>query len=84
MVKNLVELFVLSMMDMVRYHMFHLFLLGSLPLSWFSWLICMFLAIVTGSPDRSILATDVETGSVIARLENSHGWVLILSHATSM
>lgn len=30
-------------------------------------------AIVTGSPDCSILATDVETGSSIARLENSHG-----------
>ncbi|THG12588.1 hypothetical protein TEA_028351 [Camellia sinensis var. sinensis] len=29
--------------------------------------------IVTGSPDCSILATDVETGSAIARLENSHG-----------
>ncbi|CAL5366007.1 unnamed protein product [Camellia sinensis] len=31
------------------------------------------LGIVTGSPDCSILATDVETGSAIARLENSHG-----------
>ena len=31
------------------------------------------LAIVTGSPDCSILATEVETGSAIARLENSHG-----------
>ncbi|KAA8532098.1 hypothetical protein F0562_006760 [Nyssa sinensis] len=30
-------------------------------------------AIVTGSPDCSILATDIETGSAIARLENSHG-----------
>ncbi|XP_059642078.1 WD repeat-containing protein 55 isoform X1 [Cornus florida] len=30
-------------------------------------------AIATGSPDCSILATDVETGSAIARLENSHG-----------
>ncbi|KAL3527321.1 hypothetical protein ACH5RR_011977 [Cinchona calisaya] len=30
-------------------------------------------AIVTGSPDCSILATDVETGSAITRLENSHG-----------
>ncbi|KAK3193506.1 hypothetical protein Dsin_024816 [Dipteronia sinensis] len=29
-------------------------------------------AIVTGSSDHSILATDVETGSPIARLENSH------------
>ncbi|GAV86183.1 WD40 domain-containing protein [Cephalotus follicularis] len=29
-------------------------------------------AIVTGSKDCSILATDVETGSPIARLENSH------------
>ncbi|GMP26882.1 hypothetical protein CsSME_00003135 [Camellia sinensis var. sinensis] len=29
--------------------------------------------IVTGSPDCSILATDVETGSAIACLENSHG-----------
>ncbi|KAH6773115.1 transducin family protein / WD-40 repeat family protein [Perilla frutescens var. hirtella] len=29
--------------------------------------------IVTGSPDCSILATDVETGTAIARLENSHG-----------
>ncbi|KAK3034186.1 hypothetical protein RJ639_034326 [Escallonia herrerae] len=32
-----------------------------------------FLAILTGSPDLSILATDVETGSAIARLENAHG-----------
>lgn len=30
-------------------------------------------AIVTGSPDHSILATDVETGSAIARLEDAHG-----------
>ncbi|KAL5545989.1 hypothetical protein UlMin_005676 [Ulmus minor] len=30
-------------------------------------------AIVTGSPDRSILATDVETGGTIARLEDAHG-----------
>ncbi|KAH7577695.1 hypothetical protein ACOSP7_001313 [Xanthoceras sorbifolium] len=29
-------------------------------------------AIITGSSDHSILATDVETGSPIARLENSH------------
>lgn len=29
--------------------------------------------IVTGSPDCSILATDVETGATITRLENSHG-----------
>ncbi|XP_070005978.1 uncharacterized protein [Nicotiana sylvestris] len=29
-------------------------------------------AIVTGSPDFSILATDVETGTEIVRLENSH------------
>uniref|UniRef100_A0A5B6YQA3 WD repeat-containing protein 55 n=1 Tax=Davidia involucrata TaxID=16924 RepID=A0A5B6YQA3_DAVIN len=30
-------------------------------------------AIVTGSPDCSILATDIETGSAIVRHENSHG-----------
>ncbi|KAK4360463.1 hypothetical protein RND71_019415 [Anisodus tanguticus] len=30
-------------------------------------------AIVTGSPDCSVLATDVETGSEIVRLENAHG-----------
>ncbi|VFQ79363.1 unnamed protein product [Cuscuta campestris] len=30
-------------------------------------------AIVTGSPDCSILATDVETGAEISRVENSHG-----------
>ncbi|KAL6545912.1 WD domain repeat-containing protein 55 [Orobanche gracilis] len=30
-------------------------------------------AVVTGSPDCSILATDVETGVQIARIENSHG-----------
>nr|GLL32757.1 WD repeat-containing protein 55 isoform X1 [Ipomoea trifida] len=29
--------------------------------------------ILTGSPDCSILATDVETGSEVARVENSHG-----------
>ncbi|PIA25672.1 hypothetical protein AQUCO_10900013v1 [Aquilegia coerulea] len=29
-------------------------------------------AILTGSPDRSILATDVETGATIARLEDAH------------
>ena len=30
------------------------------------------LAILTGSPDCSILATDVETGSTIARLDDAH------------
>ncbi|KAK4476991.1 hypothetical protein RD792_016192 [Penstemon davidsonii] len=30
-------------------------------------------AILTGSPDCSILATDTETGTEITRLENSHG-----------
>ncbi|XP_054792503.1 WD repeat-containing protein 55-like isoform X1 [Prosopis cineraria] len=30
-------------------------------------------ALLTGSPDCSILATDVETGSAIARLDNAHG-----------
>lgn len=35
-----------------------------------------FPAIVTGSPDCSILASDTETGSAITRLENSHGWVV--------
>lgn len=30
-------------------------------------------AILTGSPDCGILATDVETGSEVARLENAHG-----------
>ncbi|KAJ8550167.1 hypothetical protein K7X08_033874 [Anisodus acutangulus] len=30
-------------------------------------------AIVTGSPDCSILATDIETGSAIVHLENAHG-----------
>ncbi|CAL0311708.1 unnamed protein product [Lupinus luteus] len=29
-------------------------------------------ALLTGSPDHSILATDVETGSTIARLDNAH------------
>ncbi|PKI67331.1 hypothetical protein CRG98_012280 [Punica granatum] len=29
-------------------------------------------AILSGSPDCSILATDVETGSVVARVENAH------------
>ncbi|MED6186148.1 WD domain repeat-containing protein 55 [Stylosanthes scabra] len=29
-------------------------------------------AVLTGSPDCSILATDVETGATIARLENAH------------
>ncbi|KAH1106635.1 hypothetical protein J1N35_010403 [Gossypium stocksii] len=33
-------------------------------------------AVATGSKDCSILATDVETGSVIARLENAHDYVL--------
>lgn len=31
-----------------------------------------YVAILTGSPDHTILATDVETGSAIARLENAH------------
>lgn len=35
-------------------------------------------AILTGSPDHSILATDVETGSVIARLEDAHELVPLL------
>ncbi|KAK4266741.1 hypothetical protein QN277_023623 [Acacia crassicarpa] len=30
-------------------------------------------ALLTGSPDCSILATDVETGSAITRLDNAHG-----------
>ena len=30
------------------------------------------LALLTGSPDCSILATDVETGATIARLDNAH------------
>ncbi|XP_077215704.1 WD repeat-containing protein 55-like [Tasmannia lanceolata] len=30
-------------------------------------------AIVTGSPDFSILATDIETGTTIVRLEDAHG-----------
>ncbi|XP_011080913.1 WD repeat-containing protein 55-like isoform X2 [Sesamum indicum] len=30
-------------------------------------------AVVTGSPDCSILATDIETGTAVVRLENSHG-----------
>ncbi|KAL0422561.1 UNVERIFIED_CONTAM: WD repeat-containing protein 55 [Sesamum latifolium] len=29
-------------------------------------------AVVTGSPDCSILATDIETGTTVVRLENSH------------
>ncbi|KAK2404014.1 WD repeat-containing protein [Trifolium repens] len=29
-------------------------------------------ALLTGSPDCSILATDVETGSIIARIDNAH------------
>jgi hypothetical protein len=36
------------------------------------------LAIATCSPDCSILVTDVETGSPIARLEDAHRWVLYL------
>lgn len=35
-------------------------------------------ALLTGSPDCSILATDVETGSTIARLDNAHEWVDLL------
>lgn len=31
-----------------------------------------YVAILTGSPDHTILATDVETGSAVARLENAH------------
>lgn len=30
-------------------------------------------AILTGSPDCSLLATDVETGSAVARLDEAHG-----------
>lgn len=32
-------------------------------------------AIVTASSDRSILATDLQTGSPIARLENAHEYI---------
>ncbi|CAL5368981.1 unnamed protein product [Camellia sinensis] len=39
------------------------------------------LGIVTGSPDCSILATNVETGSAIARLENSHGMMVFMCKA---
>jgi WD40 repeat protein len=39
------------------------------------WLVLhLLLAIATCSPDLSILATDVETGSAIARLEDAHRW----------
>lgn len=31
------------------------------------------LVIVTGSSDYSILATDVETGTAVTRIENAHG-----------
>jgi hypothetical protein len=42
-------------------------------------IIVMFvLALLTGSPDCSILATDVETGSIIARIDNAHEWVDLL------
>ena len=42
------------------------------------WLVLhLLLAIVTCSPDKSILSTDVETGTAIARLEDAHRWVCL-------
>jgi WD40 repeat protein len=35
--------------------------------------------ILSGSADYSILATDVETGKSIARLEDAHEWVSLVS-----
>lgn len=40
------------------------------------------LAVATGSKDCSIVAMDVETGSVIARLENAHEYVLTVFWST--
>lgn len=40
----------------------------------------MISAILTGSPDCSILATDVETGAAIARLEDAHGSLSLLCY----
>lgn len=37
--------------------------------------------ILTGSADCSILASDVETGKAIARLEDAHEWVLLVCSA---
>ncbi|OWM66507.1 hypothetical protein CDL15_Pgr013724 [Punica granatum] len=53
--------------DLVLYH-FSPLLSSSLPcIAEFN-----FHPILSGSPDCSILATDVETGSVVARVENAH------------
>jgi hypothetical protein len=60
----------------VLYFIIILFMLLMISFGWFWHLndyrnVCV-LALLTGSPDFSILATDVETGSTIARLDNAH------------
>lgn len=77
---SLAELLDSLMVDVVMHitilHPVFLFWLSSffwmmlLTLEWL--LYCFVLALLTGSPDCSILATDVETGSTIARLDNAH------------
>lgn len=42
-------------------------------------ILCLTSVILTGSADCSILATDVETGSSIERLENAHEFVFVFS-----
>lgn len=85
---NLAELFDSSMMDAVLFFFFFLlafiflfiFLLALARNYWCflpsnDWFIVCISAILTGSSDHSILSTDVETGSVIARLEDAHEYV---------
>lgn len=73
-IKNRVELFGLLTKDAVigiRFFLINLSYFVELSLCVVG--LCLFLAVLTGSPDLSILATDVETGTQVARVEDAHG-----------
>jgi hypothetical protein len=44
-------------------------------LAYFHYLFLFLVVLLTGSPDCSIVATDVETGQAVARLTGAHGYV---------
>lgn len=73
MEKNHVELFALQTLEKVSNSTLLFSLFRLLLISRFSNL-CAYISpvMLTASPDFSILATDVETGRTIARLENAH------------
>lgn len=80
-IKNHVELFGLLMEEAVFgievfvVNLINCYLFDELNLGVVGFWFFVFLAILTGSPDFSLLATDVETGTQVARVDDAHGWV---------